>query len=347
MKSNLIVCLLAILIANAGCKKQVPEKTSDSNSSEQNLISVSPPWQAEITDLWTATTHHPPGNGPGDCAFVISGRIFVFGWGNLGNPQQVWEYDDNTQAWTMVSVFPGTYRKEATAFSIGNKGYIFGGDQFSGAFLNELWEFDPITYLWTRKADNPVLHVCDAVGFSINGKGYVATGFSYPETSSALMEYDPVANTWTQKASMPGARSGAFAFVVNNKAYVGGGEYHSFTANGNLDRTYLSNMWEYDPAVDQWTSKASFVTRRYKAASFAIANTGYVGTGYIFSNGNFIYTKDFYAYNPVTNTWIQKSNYGGYPRYNAVGFAANGFGFIGFGETANGDGQNGLWRYDP
>ena len=345
MKSNLIACMI-ICMSILGCKKEEPELVNSEDLA--NSIFTGPPIPVEITNLWTVRKAHPPGNGPGDCAFVINGRVFVFGWGDLGHPQQLWEYDDISQSWTMVSIFPGTFRKEATAFSIGNKGYIFGGDQFSGSFLNELWEFDPTTYQWTRKADNPILHVCDAVGFSINGKGYVSTGFTYPETYSSLMEYDPTTDSWTQKASLPGySRSGAFAFVVNNKAYVGGGEYHSYNANGDIDRTYLSDMWEYDPATDQWTPKANFVSKRYKAAAFSIGNTGYVGTGYTFSFWSLAYTKDFYAYNPSTNTWTKKSDYGGYARYNAVGFANNGYGYIGFGETANGDGQNALWRYDP
>ena len=41
---------------------------------------------------------------------------------------------------------------------------------------------------------------------------------------------------------------------------------------------------------------------------------------------------DFWEYDPTTNTWTQKANFGGTPRDGAVGFSIGSKGYIGTGE---------------
>ena len=54
--------------------------------------------------------------------------------------------------------------------------------------------------------------------------------------------------------------------------------------------------------------------------------------------------KDFYAYNPTSNTWTQVADFSGTARRDAVAFELNGFGFIGTGN--DGTLKNDLWMYD-
>jgi N-acetylneuraminic acid mutarotase len=53
----------------------------------------------------------------------------------------------------------------------------------------------------------------------------------------------------------------------------------------------------------QWTQKADFAggNRRF-AAGFSIGEKGYLGTGY---NEGWTARKDFYEYDPATDTWTQ------------------------------------------
>jgi N-acetylneuraminic acid mutarotase len=94
-----------------------------------------------------------------------------------------------------------------------------------------------------------------------------------------------------------------------------------------------------------WTQKADFPGRdRYETFQFAINGKGYVGTG-ISSNGSFIYHNDNWEYDPVSNTWVQKSNFPGTPRRGSASFTN---GIKGYVCTGWAPAQlNDLWEYNP
>jgi hypothetical protein len=90
-----------------------------------------------------------------------------------------------------------------------------------------------------------------------------------------------------------------------------------------------------------WNSIANFGgTARQRAVSFSISGKGYVGTGW-----DGAYKKDFWEYNPTTNSWTQKADFGGTARDNAVGFATSTKGYIGTGY--DGTYKSDLWEYVP
>src|SRR5687767_11193761 len=66
--------------------------------------------------------------------------------------KKFWKYNPNTNLWTRLADFPGNYEYfylNTTAFTIGNKGYVFYGDP--SPKLNarqELWEFNPANNTW-------------------------------------------------------------------------------------------------------------------------------------------------------------------------------------------------------
>src|ERR1035437_7222403 len=80
-------------------------------------------------------------------------------------------------------------------------------------------------------------------------------------------------------------------------------------------------------------------TARYSAVGFSIGTKGYIGTGYDGSLKN-----DFWEYDPSSNTWIQKANFGGTARYFAVGFSIGTKGYIGTGYDGS-TYKNDLWEY--
>ena len=82
-------------------------------------------------------------------------------------------------------------------------------------------------------------------------------------------------------------------------------------------------------------------TARFGAVSFSIGSKGYLGTGY---DGN--YKKDFWEYDPTSNTWTQKSDFGGNGRWLAVGFNIGSKGYIGTGQVEAGQSQD-FYEYDP
>lgn len=93
--------------------------------------------------------------------------------------------------------------------------------------------------------------------------------------------------------------------------------------------------------ADYWTQKANFPVATVFATGFSIGNMGYIGTG---TNGS--YTNTFYEYNPVTNAWVQKANFGGATRAGAVSFSIGNLGYIGTG-TSGSMKYKDFWQYNP
>lgn len=79
------------------------------------------------------------------------------------------------------------------------------------------------------------------------------------------------------------------------------------------------------------------------AVGFSIGSKGYIGTGVTSSN-----IKDLWEYDPNTNVWSRKSDFGGEARDWAVGFSIGNKGYIGTG--AKNDSSyfyNDFWEYTP
>ena len=158
--------------------------------------------------------------------------------------QDFWEWDQATNVWTKKADFGGDARVGAVGFSIGTKGYIGTGGDFTSSF-KDFWEWDQATDVWTKKADFGGMERTGAVGFSIGNKGYIGTGYNYHDQTTYLYqdfwEWDQATNVWTQKADFAGgARTSAIGVSIGNKAYIGTG------AGGNSTYAF-QDLWEYNP----------------------------------------------------------------------------------------------------
>jgi N-acetylneuraminic acid mutarotase len=239
--------------------------------------------------------------------------------------------------WVKKADFPGDARSFGTSFSLGNHGYMGMGFTYinsSAKYYGDLWEYNADSNKWIRKADIPYAKRFTPVGFSIGSKGYVGGG----DGDVDFWQYDPAKNTWIPKALIPGsARIYSVSFNIGNKGYTGIGSIW----NGGGAK--LKDLWEYDPATDQWTQKADFPGgKRSHAMAFVIGNKGYVCGG-VDSSGN-IYN-DLWEYNPATDKWTQKQDMGIYPRWIGIGFSINGKGYVGLGNLKFGP-SNDLFEYD-
>ncbi|HVM89772.1 MAG TPA: kelch repeat-containing protein [Puia sp.] len=138
------------------------------------------------------------------------------------------------------------------------------------------------------------------------------------------------------------ARTEAVSFVIGDYAYVGFG-----VDNQN---TRYNDLYRFDPSGTFWYQVATCTacTPRSSAVAFAVNGKGYVGTGY----DGYQALSDFWQYDPGANSWKQVSSIGDIngpqPRYDAVAFGIDkyGYGYVGTGN----DGVNLLndfWQYDP
>ena len=303
---------------------------------------------ANGTDFWE---YDPIGNNwnkKADFDGIITAGASGFNIGNKGYivtanaTNNFWEYNPVTNSWLQKADFGGTPRSNGVGFGIGNKGYM--GTGFNGTdYKSDFWEYDPSTNVWLQKADYSGGPISEATGFSIGSKGYIGTGrFNY-ELKNNFWEYNPAADSWAQKENFIGqGRYQATGFAIEGKGYIGTG----ITSFGQYVG-YLNGFVQFDPVTDLWIGKADFgpavkLIPQVSSVSFSIGNKGYIcAAGYAdVSSGN------FWEYDPVTNTLLQRANLPGGVRTGAVGFSIGSKGYIGLGFNGTLAVRD-FWEYNP
>ncbi|MCU0660237.1 MAG: hypothetical protein MUD00_01310 [Candidatus Pacebacteria bacterium] len=232
------------------------------------------------TNSWSQIASFPGVARVGASSFSIGNYGYVgLGVGITNVLNDFYRYDPVNDTWTQVSNFVGGAREGATSFSIGSYGYVAGG--YNGSYQNDFWQYDPTTDAWTQKSNFSSIGRTEGVGFSIGNMGYFGTGWHSGSPHSDFWNYDPTINTWTQLSNFPGQpRAQASAFVIGNFAYVGAGQ--------GASSVNYSDCFKYNPLSDTWTSVISLPFARHWSIGAAIADSGYIGLGSIFSS----YTND-------------------------------------------------------
>jgi N-acetylneuraminic acid mutarotase len=276
----------------------------------------------------------------GATSFVIGNTAYV-GMGyneNIGGASNYrlsdfWSFSSDT-GWTQLADFPGAARSGASAFSIGNYGYVGTGWNGINSF-NDFYRYDPVQGGWIKKADFPGGARYDAVGFAVKGKGYIGTGFSI-YTLSDFFRYDPDADQWSRTAGTDlnfSKRKGAVAFVYKDKAYI---------VTGSNNGTMTRDFWEFDPSqTAPWKPLANITNsdpatfddgytdiQREYATAFVNNGKAYLVTG---QNGSLRSTT--WVYDFSTSYWSQRTPYPRALRAGAVAFTIGGKSYIGLGST--------------
>jgi N-acetylneuraminic acid mutarotase len=153
---------------------------------------------------------------------------------------------------------------------------------------------------WEQLTDMPGQARTFATGFAVNGHGYVGMG-SYapgPVYVPDLWKYDPVASNWSQAASFPLNIQRSVAVTIGDKVFFGTGQV--------FQTGVVTHWYEYDPAVDQWSVKASAPSpARMDALSFKLNGMAYIGGG--IGTQSTTAFQDLHAYDPATNQWTPKA----------------------------------------
>jgi N-acetylneuraminic acid mutarotase len=164
--------------------------------------------------------------------------------------------------------------------------------------------------------------------------GREVLGPSTPDVPFAPTDAPPAAvtNVWLTKTSMPTARSGLAAGVVNGVIYVIGG------ANGPS----LTTVEAYNPSTNTWATKAPLP----KGLEF-LNGTGVInGVLYVAGGSSAgVATLGLYAYSPSTNTWTAKTGMPSGSSCGASGVIAGKLYVFNAGACNGGVGA--LMRYDP
>lgn len=222
----------------------------------------------------------------------------------------MWQYDIDKNTWTTLRVYQGAnsnygtkgvagtdtrpYAREgASCWYLNGKLYLYDGEK---QYKKDMWEYDLTTNNWRwLKGDS------------------VQASSAWPIYG---MQGIPDSN------NTPGTRYNTITWTYNNKLYLYGGRW---SAN---ERDVYSQVWEYDPATNNWTwihgstsmrptpvygTKGVFATTnlpggRAESHSCVINNSLYIygGTAYgeSFSSSAARYgTNDLWEYNMSQNTW--------------------------------------------
>ena len=199
-------------------------------------------YQVSMESLqWKELANLPQQRMEGTFSFIIDGKAYVCG-GNYLNT--VWQYNPSTNEWTQKASLPATARGFGIAFSHNGKGYA-GWGAYNLNFFKDFFEYDPQVDYWTQKTDFNFLEgigIRRAISFVANGRIFAGLGIDIGGSTRStrdIWEYHPDNDTWTHVAIIPNdGGEGAYVFVINNKAYIGGGTFYSVN----------QDFYEFDPS---------------------------------------------------------------------------------------------------
>lgn len=198
---------------------------------------------------WQQLADFPGTERDDGTVFVIGSKVYcglgMNAWFDCSNDFQV--FDLGTESWSLGPELPvAAARQYANGFAHHGSGYIFGGIDAAGNFLNDLWKLDPATGAWTLLSSMPAAGRSGAVCFVIADTAYIVGGRN--AAANALNEvwaYHLSDGSWTQRATLPfdGTWRGV-AFSWQGKGLVGLGK-------DNLNN--LHDAWySYTPGTDTW-----------------------------------------------------------------------------------------------
>jgi N-acetylneuraminic acid mutarotase len=313
----------------------------------QDTAITTSPWKER------ASISFPAGDDP--YVFGFGASIGIKGYFFNGSLK---EFDPASNTWTRRPGSPVDF-SPGFAFVLDGKLYegsgIGSNDQFK--YAKQVWAYDPTTETWTRKADFPGAARLQPFAFSTSSYGYVGGGDASGEdlNFNDFWRYDAATDTWKQMNDYPGNKINYFeqfsGFTINNSGYV----FESGTGplRAPIGDAYSNNvsLWKYDESNDSWQQRATFDKyQNYNTSSvFTIGDKAYLTIGTIDSpvvNGE-VKTNNFWEYNAITNTWIQRTDVPGGDRPFSKSFSIGDKGYVGLGAASVFDVHSDFYEYIP
>lgn len=186
-----------------------------------------------ITNSWSSIANYI-GNITNDGVSVANNGILYSGLGGQpysGNCWDDWKaYNEATNTWSSLAIFPGVDRRNLVAFVINNEIFAGGGQPEGGSPGNDFYKYSYSTNNWTPISSCPSAYIGSTrnSSFVINNKAYLAL-------DDGLWQYDPSTDTWLSFA-MPFNTGVDAAFAINNKGYI--------IKNGT------KQVWEWTPCIN-------------------------------------------------------------------------------------------------
>lgn len=227
-----------------------------------------------------------------------------------------------TDLWIQKSGVPSNgdhYRYRATAFSIGDFGYIgLGlGHSYENAY-QDFYKYDPKDNSWTEISEFGGGGRYDTSSFVIDNLAYVGGGWkssSVFEDTKDFWKYDPSTDQWSRIADMPVGSSDAVGLSAGGFGYV-------------CLKSIENNFWKYDPSSDKWTQLPDL--KPLFSGAQGMANAGFaIGNKiYIYTSGNSTGLHQLYEFDTDSQQWTRKTDMIDYGISHGDGVTLNGKGYI-------------------
>lgn len=301
-----------------------------------------------------------------------------------GYLKDFWRYDPGTNTWTQLGDFPGDARAYASGASHrdGDKAsLVFGIGEWvdpadtnvKSKYYNDNWIYSATSDTWTKKADfpgairaNAVAMVLDSlypasttVNLTINGITAGAPGTGYIELSGnqAVKMMNAGAFNITGSTNNNGAYTvktaaffGGVTLVKVNQTLVSPGanlgtlDYlfhynegiptlYAGLGDSGVFNEYFNDWWKYDILTNTWVQRENFpsvTTAKINAGSFYFANVGFIVGGF-----DGVWSKDFFQYDGIADSWQQYPDYKDSGRFQAVSWMFGQTGYYGAGFRGN------------
>ncbi|MEP6647526.1 MAG: kelch repeat-containing protein [Saprospiraceae bacterium] len=170
-------------------------------------------------------------------------------------PEEVGLFNTRESKWYTAPQIPTPVKFE-TGVQFNHFIYLMGGMNKDSEITSAFQKLDLSQNLWTTLPNLP-MPVSKAASVIYKNKIYLIGGITGTSgenklVTNSLQVYDPSSGIWQKKSSMPVARYGHSAIVVNDKIIVAGGSTE--------DNQSIATVIEYNPDTDHWSQKADVVS---------------------------------------------------------------------------------------
>ena len=212
-----------------------------------------------------------------------------------------------------------TPKLEAQGGAVNGKLYVFGGFINGYKYMDkETWEFSPHSKKWRQRASIPAkwtgaTHMANAVdertnsiyllgGITVSGQNKFPKGAM---GTSDVFRYDAAKNKWSTLPSLPEARGGGAAVVLDNKLHFFNGA--KFDGRNGGFQEDMTTHWQLDLGNTEagWKTLSPNSLGRNHVGGVAWGGKIYAIGGQFHEEEGCSNQKLAEAYNPATDAWTR------------------------------------------
>lgn len=239
-----------------------------------------------MAQTWVQVEDFPGSERDDGICFTIGQKAYCGTGFDAGfqTTRDFYSFDFGSETWSAIAALPvGERRQYATSFVFNNQGYVFGGIDSAGNYLNDVWCYSPISDTWTERFGLPALGRSGASAFVLSDTAYIVGGKTASnEASNEVWAYVISSNGWLQKADFPDEMWRGIAFSYQGKGYAGLGRDDGW-------QTPNTAIYRYEPGINTWAlvPELDFEERTYaltaSTGDFVYLFAGEGASGYLSS----------------------------------------------------------------